>query len=228
VQRVQKVPRQPPETSVDHPVPAPPPPPNPLPKGFVPLFNGRDLADWRPPAEGRSDAWSVASGVLVGTPRPNFVPQALLSGRDYADFELRVEYRWVDPGGHTLVLLRANDDKQRYGKGLAISLADDAGYPAVHGRDVGDGLRTGAVLGLTAKPPAASKPLGEWNALRVVARRYVIEVELNGTRLPAADLGEKLDTLKTQPECFRAKGPIGLLCYYGTIEYRNVVVRPLP
>jgi hypothetical protein len=168
------------------------------------------------------------NGALVGTPRPNFAPQGLLSDRDYADFELRLEYRWMTPGGHTLVLLRGNDDKLRYGKGLAINLADDEGYEAAHGRDIGDAFRTGAVLGLTARPPAANRPLGEWNALRAVARRYVVEVELNGTKMPTADLGEKLGLLKTQPELFRASGPVGLLCYVGTIEYRSIMVRPLP
>jgi serine/threonine protein kinase len=204
------------------------PPPVPPPKGPVPLFNGRDLSGWRAPVEGRSDAWSVANGVLIGTPKPNYTVQALLSERDYSDFELRLEYRWASPGGHTLILLRANDDKERYGKGLAISLVDDAGYKAVHGRELGEGFRTGTVLGFTAKPPAANKPLGEWNALRVVALRHVIEVELNGERMPMADLDNKLAVAKAQPETFRAKGSIGLLCYFGTIEYRNITIRPLP
>jgi hypothetical protein len=200
---------------------------NPLPKGFVALFNGTDLGGWKPPVEGRSDAWSVVNGALVGTPKPNFLPQALLTERDFADFELRFEYRWMTPGGYTIVLLRASDDKEKYGKGLAISLIDDESFQAVHGHEAGDGFRTGVVLNLTIKPPTANKPRGEWNSLRVLARRHVIEVELNGTKMPTANLDDKLELLRTHPEYSRAKGPIGLLCYYGTIEYRAVIIRPL-
>ena len=114
------------------------------------------------------------------------------------------------------------------GPGLSVSLADDEGYPMVHGREVGDGFRTGVVLGVTFKTPAANKPRGEWNTLRVVARRRVIEIELNGTKMPVANLDEKLELLKMNPEFFRPKGPIGLVCSLGTIEYRNVMLRPLP
>jgi serine/threonine protein kinase len=224
VQRVQRA-RQ--RAAVPDPT-LPTPPLNQLPRGFVSIFNGRDLSGWKPPIEGRSDAWSVANGALVGTPRPNFLAQALLSEREYSDFELRLEYRWADAGGHTLLLLRANNDKERYGKGLAINIADDEGYAAVHGRAIGDGFRTGAVIGLTFKPPSVNKPLGEWNCMRVVARRHVIEVELNGTKMPTANLDENLELMKTQPEYFRSKGPIGLLCFFGSIEYRNVAIRPLP
>jgi hypothetical protein len=194
----------------------------------VALFNGRDLSGWGPPAEGKSDAWSVVNGVLVGTPKPKVPVQALLSDRDYSDFELRLEYRWPAPGGYTWLLLRANHDKVRYGKGLAINLADDEGYAAVHGKPVPEGFQTGAVLGITSKPPAANKPVGEWNSLRIVARRHTVEIELNGTRMPTADLDERLALAKTQPEILRARGSVGLLCFIGPIEYRNVTIRPLP
>ncbi|QJW96059.1 beta-jelly-roll-type glycoside hydrolase [Frigoriglobus tundricola] len=229
VHRIHRAGRPAPEPVVKAPDPAAPvAPANSLPKGYVSIFNGRDLSGWKPPIEGRTDAWAVANGVLAGTPRANFQFHALLSERDYSDFELRLEYRWPAPGGHSVLLLRANEDKERYMKGLAISLADDEGYSAVHGHAVPDGYQSGLVLGLTFKPRAANKPLGEWNALRVVARRHVIEVELNGTKMPVANLDEKLELLKTHPEFARAQGPIGLLCFIGPIEYRNILVRPLP
>ena len=229
VQRVKKARQQQPEPIAEGPNPTPPaPPPIPLPKGFVPLFNGRDLSGLGQPIGGRSDAWSVANGVLVGAPKPNFTVQGFLTDSDYSDFELRLDYRWASPGGHTLLLLRANYDKDKYGKALAISIADDEGYPAVHGKPIAEGFQTGAVLGVTFKQPAANKPLGEWNNLRVVARRHRIEIELNGTKMPTADLDEKLELMKTHPEVFRAKGPIGLLCFFGVIEYRNIIIRPLP
>lgn len=227
---VQKSRRQPPGPTTEVPAPQTTPPTTPanaLPKGFVSLFNGRDLSGWKIPTGGRKDEWSVANGVLIGTPKPNLVTGTLLSDRDYSDFELRLDYRWMTPGGQTLLLIRANDDKERYWKGLAISVAEDASYKATHNRDMTDVFRNGVVVGFTSRPAGANKPQGEWNSLRVTARRHTIEVELNGAKLPTADLDAPLPTTKPERECFRTKGPIGVLCYYGTIEYRNIIVRPL-
>jgi serine/threonine protein kinase len=228
IQRAQKARRPEPVAEVPPPPANPPPRPNPPPKGFVPIFNGTDFGGWKPPFDGPADVWSVSNGALVGAPKENPLAQVLLTERDYADFELRFEYRWMTPGGQTIVLLRASDDKETYAKGLAISLVDDEGYREVHGHDVGEGGRTGVVLNLTFNPPGANKPRGEWNSLWVVARRGVIDVKLNGTKMPTANLDDKLAVLKTHPEYSRTKGSIGLLCHYGTIEYRNVIVRPFP
>ena len=211
--------------------PAPPPPapaPEPAkPTGpvFAPLFNGRDLTGWRV-AQGTAAGWSVANGTLAGT-RTAAVDEVLLTEAKYADFELRLEYRWPQPGGHTVVLLRAGDAKDPLSDALAVNIGDDEGFPAVHGRPIGALYETGLVQGVSFKPPPANRPLGQWNALHVVARGPRIEVRLNGTAMPAAVVPEKWATDPAKAGRLRPAGSIGLVCHWGLIDYRNVAVRPL-
>ena len=58
-----------------------------VPKGFTPLFNGRDLTGWKP-----SPHWSVKNGMI----EHDGVDGDLWSKRDLTDFELYVEWRWPD------------------------------------------------------------------------------------------------------------------------------------
>ena len=54
------------------------------------LFNGKDLAGWKP--EGGA-AWAVEDGCLVGKQGPNFAPGDLFTEQDYGDFEVKVTYK---------------------------------------------------------------------------------------------------------------------------------------
>ena len=62
--------------------------------GFVDLFNGKDLAGWKPTA--KDAEWSVKDGCLVGT-QTTGKGSDLFSDAEYDNFELRVLYRGVWP-----------------------------------------------------------------------------------------------------------------------------------
>lgn len=55
-----------------------------------PLFNGKDLAGWKP--EGNA-AWKVENGCIVGIQGPNAAPGDLFTEKEYGDFEVRVVYK---------------------------------------------------------------------------------------------------------------------------------------
>jgi serine/threonine protein kinase len=230
-QRANRVPPTPPGDSPPPVVRAQAPPPRGgwLPAGFVALFNGSDLAGWHPANKGRADAWSVSGGVIVGTPKRT--DQILLSDREYGDFELVLEYRWPRHGGHTSILLRAGEDEVEVAQaslGIPLNIGDDEGFSAKHGQPIGRLNETGTIREVTFDPPAANKPIGEWNALRVVARGNVVEIELNGVRMPTADLAIDKELVENKPWYARPKGAIGLVCHWGTIEFRHVAVKTLP
>ncbi|MBY0461377.1 MAG: DUF1080 domain-containing protein, partial [Gemmataceae bacterium] len=193
---------------------------------FAPLFNGRDLSGWHPPAGGRKDGWEVHDGILVGASRSG--DQLLLSDADYADFELHLEYRWTKPGGHTVVLLRADGENPGANfivSTLGVNIGDDAGFPAIHKRDIGDLYRTGLVQGVSFRPASdPSRPIGEWNELEVIAKGRVIEVRVNKNWMPKADLDARPNL---SPGRMRPSGAVGLVAHWGQIEFRNVQLRPL-
>src|SRR6476646_9555231 len=85
--------------------------------GFVPLFNGKDLAGWRV-VRGRERAWGVEEGHLVclGEGGGSWLGTA----RPYADFVLRLEFR-LTPESNSGVYLRAPADHSHISRtGLEI------------------------------------------------------------------------------------------------------------
>jgi hypothetical protein len=197
-----------------------------VPTGFTPLLAEKDLAGWRAAGNGRNDAWSVAGAELSGSPRSGG-DQVLLTEGEFADFELRLQFRWPREGGHTSILLRARDGDIAESMGVPINIGDDEGFPAKHGRAIGRLYETGTILHATFDPPAANKPINQWNDLRVVARGSVVQVEINGIRMPTADFALDNSLLQAHPWYANAKGSIGLVCHWGLIEFRHIAVMEL-
>ncbi|HUW19900.1 MAG TPA: DUF1080 domain-containing protein [Sedimentisphaerales bacterium] len=59
-------------------------------KGFIRLFNGKDLTGWKETGRGK---WVVKDGTIVGTQGRNNAPGDLLTENTYKDFLLTVTYR---------------------------------------------------------------------------------------------------------------------------------------
>ncbi|MGH7128329.1 MAG: 3-keto-disaccharide hydrolase, partial [Planctomycetaceae bacterium] len=71
--------------------------------GFVPLFNGNDLAGW----EGNTDLWTVKEGMIVGR-SPGIRQNEFLATTDtFGDFELRLEFRLHGGEGNSGVQFRS-------------------------------------------------------------------------------------------------------------------------
>src|SRR5690242_14223090 len=79
-----------------------------------------------------------------------------------------------------------------------------------------------------------TKPVGEWNGLRVVARGRKLTVTINGTLV----LGVNLDKFKDRatqkqgfkhihPDLVRTRGHIGLQSREGRVEFRSVRIKEL-
>ena len=72
-------------------------------QGFVPIFNGRDLAGW----EGDTKLWLVEDGMLVGrSPGINY-NDFLATVKTYGDFILRFQIRLLDNRGNSGVQFRS-------------------------------------------------------------------------------------------------------------------------
>ena len=72
-------------------------------QGFVPLFNGRDLAGW----EGDSKLWIVEDGMLVGRSPGIKYNDFLATVKTYGDFILRFQIRLLDNRGNSGVQFRS-------------------------------------------------------------------------------------------------------------------------
>ncbi|MCS7089175.1 MAG: DUF1080 domain-containing protein [Verrucomicrobiota bacterium] len=175
------------------------------------LFNGRDLTGWRP--FGGKNGWRVAEGILINdAPQPegrHIAYANLRTDREFEDFNLCLELR-----------LPSNGNSGIYLRGIyEVQVADSYGKPAsAHGM--------GAIYSRIAPLENASKPAGEWQTFDITLADRHVTVILNGRKIidnqPLLGCtGGALWSDELRP------GPIYLQGDHTSVEYRNLVLRPL-
>lgn len=180
--------------------------------GFIPLFNGKDLAGW----EGDTKLWKVQDGAIVGDSPGIPHNQFLATGEAYGDFELRLQFRLRDGQGNTGVQFRS----RRVPESTEVS-----GYQA----DIGekywgclyDESRRNKILVQAPESLAAKLRKSEWNDYSIRAVGDHITLTLNGVttvdyREPDADIARS--------------GIIALQVHSGPplkVEFRNIRIRKL-
>ena len=206
------------------------------PKGFVALFNGKDLTGWRggdtfdhrkwlamPEAERAAkkaewDAdmakhWSTEAGELVNDGFGKYAT----TEKDYGDFELLLEYKTV-PKADSGIYLRGVPQVQIW------DYTEESKFKL--GADKGSGGLWNNSPGAPGKDPLvlADKPFGQWNKFRILMVGSRVTVWLNDKLVVDHALMENYYDRKTP---IPAKGPIELQTHGGEIRWRNVFLREI-
>lgn len=190
------------------------------PAKLVPLFNGRDLSGWRAIGS-KPDVWSVRDGILTHRGEGG---GWLATERDYADFELLVEFR-LAPGANSGVYLRAPADGSHISRtGMEIQILDDD-HPKYKG--IKPWQFTGAIYHVAAPERGHLKPAGEWNSLRIVAEGPRIRIVLNGATVVDDRIDRHPELEAEHTGLKRREGRIGLQSHDGKVEFRKVGIRPI-
>jgi hypothetical protein len=170
-------------------------------EGFVSLFDGKTL-----------DGWHLMNGakfvVEEGVIKHDDGLGWLRSDKEYADFILRMEFRFMKPKQDGGVFLRSikegkNWPDQKYEVQVENTRRMAMIFGAKHDLNV---ERVQKVL----------KPIGEWNAydIKIVGSR--IEVRLNGELVTTSNSATALK-----------RGYLGLQGENGAHEYRNIRIKAL-
>lgn len=213
----------------------------------IELFNGKDFSGWTFFLEekdynsgGRGRIGDFATITPERTIR--ITPSmhgALMTERDYLNYELHVEYRWAEPHPRDdsgiflrirppfvwdmvhgeqarfyMVQLQPTNTGDLWVLGYSESLlktSPDQSYRPFGNLD----LTAGGHIRRHLKLREAEKPVGEWNSVDVRLKDKNVEVRLNGMLVNQASMLVDLP------------GRIGLESERGTIEYRNIRLRPL-
>lgn len=201
------------------------------PKGFVALFNGKDLTNWqglielptrnkltpeqRKTEQAKADElmrqhWSVQDGVLVYDGKG----QSLQTIKDYGDFEFYVDWK-ILPQGDSGIYLRGNPQVQIW----------DAGPPALlNGKFIGSGGLYNNQKNPSRPTVVADKPVGEWNTFYIKMVGDRVWVKLNNVlvvdNVPLENFWERGKPLPVT-------GPIELQHHGNRLEWRNIYVRDL-
>ncbi|HLJ96087.1 MAG TPA: DUF1080 domain-containing protein [Gemmataceae bacterium] len=194
------------------------------PKGFEPLFNGKDLTGWHVNKGGKMSVWGAQNGILYVDGRGG---GWLMTEKEYGDFELRLEFK-VPPRGNSGVALRSPMEGDPAYAGMEIQILDDQW----HKNDKNyKGLRptqlTGAIYDVVPPGKDATKPAGEWNQFDITAKGRHVTIVLNGTTIVDANLDDYKNRADRHPGLLREKGHLGLQSHDGRVEFRNLYVKPL-
>lgn len=168
------------------------------PQGFTSLFNGKDLSGWTIENGGQ---FSAEGGVL----KLNRGGGWLRSEREYDDFVLRLEVRWLADRQDSGLFLRAGKEGQNW---------PDRKYEV----QCENSERIVHVFGAKCERDAKKavellKPTGEWNTLEIRCEGTRCDVTLNGK--PASSASELREP----------KGYLGIQGEAGVLEFRNLYIK---
>jgi hypothetical protein len=170
----------------------------------IELFNGKDLAGWKPQFPAMKNGWEVRDGLLVNaTPGNN-----LLTERKFDDFRLHVEFRYPR-GSNSGIYLRG-----RY----EVQIEDNYGLEP-------DSHHIGGVYGFLTPSVNAARKAGEWQTMDITLVGREVTVVFNDERILDRQTipgitGGALDSDEG------ALGPILLQGDHGPVEFRKVTITP--
>jgi len=204
--------------------------------GWRLLFDGRSTTGWRGyKASTMPDSWKVENGVLLARREDGKSAGDIVTVDTFDDFELRLDWKMTRAGNSGVIYRATEDHDQVWQSGPEFQILDNTDHP--------DGLNplasAGACYAVYMPAKAATRPLGQWNQTRILARGKHVEHWLNGEKLLEYEIGSAdwiahVKTSKFFPTAYgndnwglAEKGHIGLQDYGGAIEYRNIRIRPL-
>ncbi len=206
------------------------------PKGFRPLFNGRDLTGWHGLnphgverltgakkeanlAKQRADFptfWRVENGELVNDGKGPYAT----TDEEFGDIELVVDYKTV-PGADSGIYLRGTPQVQIWDWNQVYDPKRPTRKP-----HLGSGGLFNNTPGAEGRDPLvrADRPFGEWNHFRIRQVGDRTWVWLNDRLVVDGAVMENFwDRTKPLP----ARGPIMLQTHGGEIRWRNLFVRDI-
>jgi hypothetical protein len=186
---------------------------SPAQSGWVSLFDGKSMAGWDDPRlkNPPGDAWTIEDGCLKAKAHPR-ITEDLFTKETFRDFELEWEWK-VAPGANSGVKYRIQDHvfvaphPGRFEEMVNYSVEHRPSQRPDHGQDyvvgfeyqmldnarnydgrVGPSHQAGALYDIVGPTKDVTRPVGEFNASRLVVKGNHVEHWLNGVKVVEADL----------------------------------------
>ena len=197
--------------------------------GWQLLFDGKTTQGWRGYMQDSiPSGWQVVDGALTRVGRA----RDIVTRQKYRNFELTLEWM-IKANGNSGIFYRGIEGPEAiYYSAPEMQVLDDGG----HADGKSELTAAGSVYGLYPAKPGVVKPVGEWNAVRIVVNRNHVEHWLNGTQIATYELGssdwsQRVDASKFKqwPEYGKAsEGYIGLQDHGDWVAYRNIKIKVIP
>ena len=203
--------------------------------GWKLLFDGKTTTGWRNFKKSDiSSGWQVIDGALC---RMDKTAGDIVTADEYDNFELQLDFK-VPHHANSGILYRVSEDHPTtWWTGPEFQILDNTDPN-------GDPQRCGWCYGLyqspqdpkTGKPVDSTKPVGEWNHIRLVCNGPHIEHWVNGVKYCEYEIGSSDWNQRVSASKFgkmdgfakNTKGHIALQGDHGNVCFTNIKIRPLP
>ena len=191
----------------------------------VKLFNGQDLDGWdmylADSNVDPADVWSVENGVIHCKGKPNGY---IRTKKEYSDYKLHVEWRWVGKPTNSGVLVHTIGDDviwprcieaqlKHKSAGDFVTMQDGTAITVAGERHTSTSEKK--FKGISKQKESSENPPGQWNSYDIVCKGDTITLTVNGI------------LQNTGTESTRTSGAICLQSEGGPIEFRNIKLSPL-
>jgi hypothetical protein len=202
--------------------------------GWILLFNGTSFDGWHNfKQEGVKPGWQVKDGALVCAD-PHNAGDIVTTGK-FKWFELQLDYNISEAGNSGIMFHVTDDGGAVWATGPEFQLEDNV--------KAADPIRCGWLYALyqppddpkTGKPLDATKPVGEWNHVRLLISPEKCVHEINGVKyfeyvLGSDDFNARVAKSKFSKMPKFAKSDTGYISLqgdHGSVSFRNIKVRPI-
>jgi hypothetical protein len=183
-------------------------------RGFVSVFNGKDLQGW----EGATDEYEVVDGAIRCQPHKGGV---LYTHGQYSDFVAQIEIMLPEGGNNGLAIRYPGHGDPAYSGMCELQVLDTESpkYAKIDARQA-----HGSVYGMVAAQRGYLRPAGEWNFEQVTIKGSTVKVELNGTVILNADIKDVTDFMGGQahPGKDLKVGHFGFAGHGDAVSFRNI------
>lgn len=206
------------------------------PKGFVALFNGKDLKGWKgllkepfdnPARRAKLTAeeaaklqkeadevmrrgWRAEKGMLIF----NGNGRSICTAKDYGDFEMYVDWK-ISPHGDSGVYLRGSPQ---------VQIWDPFTKPTMYGSEVGSGGLYNNQKHPSKPTKVADRPIGEWNTFYIKMVGNKVTVKLNGKTVVDNVV---LENYWERDKPIYSTGQIELQNHGNTLWFKNIYLREI-
>jgi hypothetical protein len=200
--------------------------------GWKLLFDGKSLSGWHNfKREGIRPGWQVKDGTMACVDPHN--AGDIVTKEKYGAFELQLDYNISEAGNSGIMYHVSDKAGAPWATGPEIQLEDNA--------KAADPQRCGWLYGLyqppndpkTGKPLDATKPVGQWNHMRILITPEKCVHEINGVKyfdyvLGSDDFKARVAKSKFGKMPKFAKFNTGYLALqgdHGQVAFRNIKIR---
>lgn len=200
--------------------------------GWQLLFDGKAVEHWRNyKKQDVSDKWQVKDGALVLAGRGG---GDIVTKEQFDAYELVLDFK-ISKGGNSGLMFHVQEtDGPPYHTGPEVQIQDNDGR---------DPQKAGWLYQLyqpptdekTGKPIDATKPVGEWNTLRLLLDGAKGEIEMNGVKYASFELWSDDWNQRVAKSKFAKwdgfgeckSGHICLQDHGDVVAFRNIKIRPI-